>query len=124
MPRSRLFAAVLELSLYALFVCQPIQAAFLSKLPLHLKLVSTNCIPIMVIFFQCKLDRMEIDAIRLRQLREERALSLRELEQLAGVSYNTIWRIEDGRRKQAHPRTIRKLSAALGVEPQELVVRD
>ncbi len=99
--------------------------ASLSTLQVHLKLTSTNCLLTMVNFFMgCKLDRMEIDAIRLRQLREERALSLRELEQLAGVSYNTIWRIEDGRRKQAHPRTIRKLAAALGVQPQELVVRD
>jgi transcriptional regulator with XRE-family HTH domain len=35
-------------------------------------------------------------------------------------AYNTIWRIEDGR-QGAHPRTIRKLAEALGVEPSELV---
>ena len=44
---------------------------------------------------------------------------MRELEELAGVSYNTIWRIEDGR-QGAHPKTIRKLAKALGVEPREL----
>ena len=66
------------------------------------------------------LIEMEVDAIRLRQIREARALSLRELEKLSGVSYNTIWRIEDGRRKMTHPRTIRKLAMALGVEPNEL----
>ena len=47
-------------------------------------------------------------------------LSLRELEETSGVSYNTIWRIEAGR-QGAHQRTIRKLAAALGVEPVELI---
>ena len=45
---------------------------------------------------------------------------LRELEEKSGVSYNTIWRIEDGR-QGAHPRTIRKLAEALGVDPKELI---
>lgn len=62
---------------------------------------------------------MEVDAVRLRELREERVLSLRELEERSGVSYATIWRIEDGR-QGAHPRTVRKLAAALGVPPSEL----
>jgi transcriptional regulator with XRE-family HTH domain len=47
-------------------------------------------------------------------------LSLRELEEKSGVSYNTIWRIEDGR-QGAHPRTVRKLAEALGVDPNELI---
>jgi transcriptional regulator with XRE-family HTH domain len=62
---------------------------------------------------------MEVDAVRLRELREERVLSLRELEERSGVSHSTIWRIEDGR-QGAHPRTVRKLAAALGVPPSEL----
>ena len=57
---------------------------------------------------------------RLRELRREQVLSLRELEERSGVSYNTIWRIEDGR-QGAHPRTLRKLAEALGVKPAELV---
>ncbi|HKH37773.1 MAG TPA: helix-turn-helix transcriptional regulator [Rubrobacter sp.] len=57
---------------------------------------------------------------RLKQLRRERVLSLRELEERSGVSYNTIWRIEDGR-QGAHPRTIRELADALGVQPSELI---
>ena len=56
---------------------------------------------------------------RLKELRRERVLSLRELEGRSGVSYNTIWRIEDGR-QGAHPRTVRKLAEAIGVEPSEL----
>ncbi|WP_166397756.1 helix-turn-helix domain-containing protein [Rubrobacter marinus] len=63
---------------------------------------------------------MEVNVERLRELRRERVLSLRELEERSGVSYNTIWRIEDGR-QGAHPRTVRKLGEALGVDPSELV---
>ena len=57
---------------------------------------------------------------RLKELRRERVLSLRELEERSGVSYTTIWRIEDGR-QGAHPRTVRKLAEALGVQPSELI---
>ena len=57
---------------------------------------------------------------RLKELRRERVLSLRELEEKSGVSYNTIWRLENSK-TGAQPRTIRKLAAALGVEPEELV---
>jgi transcriptional regulator with XRE-family HTH domain len=63
---------------------------------------------------------MEVNVERLKELRRERVLSLRELEEKSGVSYNTIWRIEDGR-QGAHPRTIRRLADALGVRPSELV---
>ena len=63
---------------------------------------------------------MEVNVERLKELRRERVLSLRELEEKSGVSYNTIWRIEDGR-QGAHPRTIRKLADALGVQPSELI---
>jgi transcriptional regulator with XRE-family HTH domain len=63
---------------------------------------------------------MEVNVERLKELRRERVLSLRELEERSGVSYNTIWRLEDGR-QGAHPQTIRKLAEALGVEPAELL---
>jgi transcriptional regulator with XRE-family HTH domain len=63
---------------------------------------------------------MEVDVERLKELRRERVLSLRELEERSGVSYNTIWRLEDGR-QGAHLRTVRKLAEALGVEPSELI---
>jgi transcriptional regulator with XRE-family HTH domain len=63
---------------------------------------------------------MEMDVQKLRELRRRRVLTLRELEEESGVSYNTIWRIENGYR-EARPSTIRKLAAALGVEPEELV---
>ncbi|HVF00081.1 MAG TPA: helix-turn-helix transcriptional regulator [Rubrobacteraceae bacterium] len=63
---------------------------------------------------------MEVNVQKLRELRRRRVLTLRELEEESGVSYNTIWRIENGYR-EARPSTIRKLAAALGVEPEELV---
>ena len=63
---------------------------------------------------------MEVDVARLRELRQARVLSMRELEEASGVSYNTIWRLENGK-TGAQPRTIRRLAAALGVEPSELV---
>jgi transcriptional regulator with XRE-family HTH domain len=63
---------------------------------------------------------MEVDGMKLRNLRERQALSLRELSNLSGVNYNAIWRIEVGR-TGAQPRTVRRLAAALGVEPHELM---
>ena len=57
---------------------------------------------------------------KLRELRKRRVLTLHELEERSGVSYNTIWRLENGR-TGAQPRTIRKLATALGVGPEELV---
>ena len=57
---------------------------------------------------------------KLKELRARRVLTLHELEERSGVAYNTIWRLENGR-TGAQPRTIRKLAAALGVDPEELV---
>ncbi len=57
---------------------------------------------------------------RLRELRKQRVLSMRELEERSGVSYNTIWRLENGL-TGAQPRTIRRLAEVLGVEPHELL---
>ncbi len=57
--------------------------------------------------------------MRLRELREDRTLSARELAELAEVHYNTILRLENDK-GGAHPRTLRKLAEALGVEPREL----
>lgn len=57
---------------------------------------------------------------KLRELREERALSMRELADMAGIAHNTIYRIEGGQ-TSALPRTIRRLAGALGVEPKVLM---
>lgn len=69
---------------------------------------------------RCKLLAMEVNVQRLRQLRRQKVLSMRELEEMSGVSYNTIWRLETGK-TGAQPRTIRRIADALGVDPSELI---
>ena len=66
---------------------------------------------------------MKVNIQRLRELRRQKVLSMRELEEMSGVSYNTIWRLENGV-TGAQPRTIRKIARALGVDPGELVKRE
>lgn len=51
--------------------------------------------------------------------RRDRALSLRDLATRAGVSQNTVFRLEHG--AVAHPSTIRKLAAALDCDPADLL---
>ena len=62
----------------------------------------------------------DINGHRLRQLRVERALTLRALAERSGVSYDTINKLELGQRP-ARLSTIRKLAEALSVEPKELM---
>ena len=59
---------------------------------------------------------------KLKELRQARALSLRELANEAGVGHNTIYRIEHGQ-GNVLPRTVRRLAKALGVEPRDLIKR-
>jgi XRE family transcriptional regulator, regulator of sulfur utilization len=66
---------------------------------------------------------VEVDGQRLRQLRVERALSLRALGERSGVAFATINNLELGYRP-ARLVTIRKLADALGVEPKELMKRE
>ncbi len=61
-----------------------------------------------------------VDGARLRRLRQEQALGLRDLTKRSGVAYDTISKLETGKR-EAQPRTLRKLAEALGVEPKELM---
>ena len=63
---------------------------------------------------------VEVNVARLREARRQRVLSMRELERRSGVSYNTIWRLENGL-TGAHPRTIRRLADVLDVDPAELL---
>ena len=55
----------------------------------------------------------------LREVRAQRVLTIRDLAQRAGVATRTIVEVEAGR---VVPRfvTVRKLAAALGVEPAEV----
>ena len=58
--------------------------------------------------------------MQLKRLRQEQALSLRDLARRSGVAYDTINRLELGK-QDAQPRTIRRLAEALGVEPKVLM---
>jgi len=62
---------------------------------------------------------MEISQTRLKQLREDRGYSVRGLAREAGVSTETVYSIEHGRR-QPSVRTVGKLARALGVESKDL----
>ena len=66
---------------------------------------------------------MQINSEQLRQLRRERALSQRDLSRVTGIAHDSISQLETGKR-DAQPRTIRKLAGALGVEPKELMKED
>jgi transcriptional regulator with XRE-family HTH domain len=59
--------------------------------------------------------------VRLREVRERKLLTQQELADRSGLTQTTISAIEVGKHE---PRisTIRRLAAALGVEPEELVV--
>jgi transcriptional regulator with XRE-family HTH domain len=59
----------------------------------------------------------------LKRLRQQQALSLTDLAELASVNRVTIYRIENGKAR-AMPRTIRKLAQALKVSVVELTVAE
>jgi transcriptional regulator with XRE-family HTH domain len=62
----------------------------------------------------------EINGNRLREIRVSKALTLRRLEEISGVSFDRINKLElhgGGVR----PSTVHKLSEALGVPPEELI---
>jgi transcriptional regulator with XRE-family HTH domain len=56
----------------------------------------------------------------LKEVRQSRGLSQRELSELARVSTGTVYRLENGLRG-AYPGTVRKLATALGIAPEALV---
>ena len=61
--------------------------------------------------------------IRLKQLRESRFLTQRELSAKAHVGVSTIVRIEKGRQVPTF-QTIKRLASALAVDPSELAQHD
>ena len=52
--------------------------------------------------------------------RRRKALTQRQLSELAGVAHTTVQQIESAKRG-GYPRTIRRLAAALGVDPEDLI---
>ncbi len=62
---------------------------------------------------------MEVNPTKLKELREAKGLSVRGLAREAGVSTETIYSVEHGRR-QPSVRTLGKIARALGVEAKDL----
>ena len=61
--------------------------------------------------------------LRVRELREVRGWSLRELSRRAGVQPMTLSAIENGRTKGVDFATLEKLARALEVDPGYLIVK-
>ena len=59
-------------------------------------------------------------AVKLRVLREERALTQKEAVELAEVHFNTLIDLESGKRTPYMP-TVTKIARAYGVPVEELV---
>jgi transcriptional regulator with XRE-family HTH domain len=62
----------------------------------------------------------ELEQMTFRQARARSILSVRELAARAGVAPATVYQIEHGRTRP-HYRSIRVLSAALDVDPMQIV---
>lgn len=58
--------------------------------------------------------------MRLRDLRDARDLSLRDLAERSGISWVTIHAIEQ-ERSVPQPRSVRAIARALGVEPDHVI---
>jgi transcriptional regulator with XRE-family HTH domain len=61
---------------------------------------------------------MEINPTKLKELRDARGFSVRGLAREAGVSTETVYSLEHGRR-QPSVTTLGKLASALGVEVKD-----
>jgi transcriptional regulator with XRE-family HTH domain len=72
-------------------------------------------------YIRAKIWGVEVNPTKCRELRTARGLSIRKLAEEAGVSTETIYSLEHGRRDFIWPKTARKLADALGVDPAELV---
>ena len=66
---------------------------------------------------------VKIDGAKLRAWRERRLLSLRDLGAKSGVQFHTIHALETGK-QEPRPSTLRKLVAALEIEPDALLPSD
>jgi transcriptional regulator with XRE-family HTH domain len=63
--------------------------------------------------------KMEVNPSKVKELRSAKGLSTRGLAREAGISTETLYAIEHGRR-QPSVRTLAKVAKALGVEAKDL----
>ena len=61
--------------------------------------------------------------ILLKEIREAQFMTQRELAEKSGVGVATIARVEKSKHQPTF-RTIKRLAAALGVDPSELAIRE
>ena len=71
-------------------------------------------------YTSARISFVEVNPNRFKELRTARGLSIRKLAEEAGVSTETIYSLEHGRRDFIWPKTARKLADALGVRPENL----
>jgi transcriptional regulator with XRE-family HTH domain len=64
---------------------------------------------------------MKLVGAKLRQARETKILSHRELAIKAGLSPTTVLKLENAEISTPHPRTIRKLADALEIDARDLL---
>jgi transcriptional regulator with XRE-family HTH domain len=65
---------------------------------------------------------MRVDGERIRELRNEKVLTMEEVANLSGVSFNTLYRLEHNL-TGARQSSIKKIARVLGVAPQDLLLR-
>jgi transcriptional regulator with XRE-family HTH domain len=63
---------------------------------------------------------MNANGEKLRNLRDEKLLTSQQLAELAGLSRDVVYRLENGK-SGAHQTSIKKIARVLGVEPKELL---
>jgi transcriptional regulator with XRE-family HTH domain len=69
-------------------------------------------------YIRARISRVEVNPTRCKELRTARGLSIRKLAEKAGVSTETIYSIEHGKR-QPSIRTLGKIARALDVEVKD-----
>ena len=89
----------------------------------HKLIPGAYVLELLSVYYRCMGKNIQIDGQKLRELRVEQALTLRALGERSGVAYDTINKLELGRRP-AHASTIRKLAETLGVQPKDLMKGD
>lgn len=61
-----------------------------------------------------------VDGVRLRQWRERRLLTLRDLSAQSGVAFATLQRIESGK-QEPRPSTLRRILKVLDISPEDVL---
>jgi transcriptional regulator with XRE-family HTH domain len=66
---------------------------------------------------------VQVDGAKLRQWRERRLLTLRELSARSGVAFATLQGIETGR-QAPRPSTLRKILQVLEISPEDILIQN